>query len=50
MLLVDIVDILCCRYAKENKLPSPSERMEFSKIIKDAEEMVIREGKYQIGK
>ena len=35
---------------KENKLPSPLERIKFNTIMKDAEEMVIREGDYQIGK
>jgi len=37
-------------YVKENKLPSPLERMEFNKTITNAEEMVIREGDFQIGK
>ncbi|XP_065917904.1 3'-5' exoribonuclease HELZ2-like isoform X2 [Dysidea avara] len=36
------------RYMKENKLPSPLERIKFNTIMKDAEEMVIREGDYQI--
>ncbi|XP_065917902.1 3'-5' exoribonuclease HELZ2-like isoform X2 [Dysidea avara] len=36
------------RYAKENKLPSPLERMKFNMTISDAEKMVIRDGNYQI--
>jgi len=39
-----------CRYAKDNKLPSPFERKQFKKVIKCAEEKVIRKGNYQIGK
>jgi len=37
------------RYLEENKLPSPSERVEFNNTIKEAEEMVIHDGNYQIG-
>jgi len=38
------------RYSKENKLPSPLERMKFNKVIRCAEESVIQKGRYQIGK
>ena len=37
------------RYSKENKLPSPSENQKYNNTIKNAEEEIIRSGKYHIG-
>ena len=45
---VHLIDIVF-RYSKENKLPSPRERIKFNRIIKEAESKVIQEGNYQIG-
>ena len=38
------------RYSKENKLPSPSENQKYNNAVKNAEEEIIRRGKYHIGK
>ena len=38
------------RCSKENILPSPSEKQIYDDIIKQAEEEIIRAGKYHIGK
>ena len=38
------------RYSKENKLPSLSEKQLHHQTIKQAEDEIIRTGKYHIGK
>ena len=39
-----------CRYGKENKLPSPAEKKYYKDVIKRAQEKIIHEGHYHIGK
>ena len=38
------------RYSKENKLPSPAEKMYYKNVVKEAQQQIILTGHYHIGK